>query len=102
MKRFTALMLLTSALAAVAAGAQEPARGKPDEPPGAKKKDVPGSEKEPGVKKEAPDPDGEKDKKGGEGDDEKKAKELVARIGKGMQQSEKRLSEKDPRDTTQQ
>src|SRR6516164_8646201 len=88
MKRFSAMVLLTSALAAVAAGAGDPPKGKPDEGPG--------------VKKDVPEPEKDKDKKGGEGDDEKKAKELVTRIAKGMQQSEKRLGEKDARETTQQ
>jgi hypothetical protein len=89
MKRFTALVFLTSALAAVAVSAGDPPKGKPD--------------KEPGVKKDAPELEKDKDKKGGEKDDEaKKAKELVTRIAKGMQQSEKRLGEKDPRETTQQ
>src|SRR5438270_738854 len=98
MKRFTALALLTGFLTVMAASAGDPVKGKPADGPEVKK-DAP----DPGkgkADKDQPAPEKGKAKKGEEGDDAKKAKELVKRIGKGMQRSEKRLSEKDPRETT--
>ena len=94
MIRFSALVLLTSALVAVAASADDPPEVKADD---LKVK----PEQGPGAKKDRPDREKGKEKKKDE-DEAKKTKELIARINKGMQQSEKRLGDKDPRDTTQQ
>jgi hypothetical protein len=96
MKRFTALVLLTSGLVAAAAVAGDPNKGKPDEGVAAQKDPAPKEKGKAKGKKEG------KDGKEDDADEAKKTKELVSRIARGMEQSGKRLSEKDPREVTQQ
>jgi hypothetical protein len=86
MKRYFGLVLLTAALAVTAASAGDnPPKGQPGPPD----------------KKEAKKGDPAKPDEAAQ-EEAKKTKELVARIAKDMEASEKRLAKKDPKEATQQ